>query len=192
MIFTDFADLFARIQDSVRPGDFCGDSFAQNDVEIILIIDDVEVEVEKLYNKFVSTDDEESVEMYRGLLFLYSSLRNDLDAVLMKLSSQSEIKAQKRVIISGLVGITNRLIAVTKRCMTRCQSSTCQSCGLLLIEEVSQVVRTYTDQGEEREELISIVAEYNQFNRDILKRKTLGTEIGGCDVEKERIWRKLK
>ena len=192
MIFTDFADLFARIQDSVRPGDFCGDSFAQNDVEIILIIDDVEVEVEKLYNKFVSTDDEESVEMYRGLLFLYSSLRNDLDAVLMKMSSQSEIKAQKRVIISGLVGITNRLIAVTKRCMTRCQSSTCQSCGLLLIEEVSQVVRTYTDQGEEREELISIVAEYNQFNRDILKRKTLGTEIGGCDVEKERIWRKLK
>ena len=192
MIFTDFADLFARIQDSVRPGDFCGDSFAQNDVEIILIIDDVEVEVEKLYNKFVSTDDEESVEMYRGLLFLYSSLRNDLDSVLMKLSSQSEIKAQKRVIIAGLVGITNRLIAVTKRCMTRCQSSTCQSCGLLLIEEVSQVVRTYTDQGEEREELISIVAEYNQFNRDILKRKTLGTEIGGCDVEKERIWRKLK
>ena len=152
----------------------------------------MEEEVERLYNKLATTGEEESAEIYRDLLLLYASLRNDLDGVLMALSSQTEIKAQKRVIRAGLVGITNRLMTATKSCMRRCQPSSCQSCGLLLIEEVSQVLRSYNDPGDEREELIHIVGEYNEFSRELLRKKTLGKEIGGCELEKERIWRKLK
>ena len=49
-----------------------------------------------------------------------------------------------------------------------------------------------TERPEEREELINIVGEYNEFSRELLRKKTLGKEIGGCELEKEGSWRKLK
>ena len=72
------------------PGDFCGDSFAQSDVEIILISDQVETEVKKLYVKIISLQSDRSGgsgQQLREILLLYANLRTELNRVVRKLSS---------------------------------------------------------------------------------------------------------
>ena len=73
------------------PGDFCGDSFAQNDVEIVLITDQVETEVNHIYSQIVRLQSDGSGgsgQQYRDTLRVYANLRTDLDQVLRKLEGQ--------------------------------------------------------------------------------------------------------
>ena len=94
------------------PGDFCGDSFAENTEEIILITDQVETEVNNLYRKIVSlqSDGGERGQLYRETLMVYANLRTDLDGVLRKLSSPTalEVAEEKRIIIGGLTQTSAR------------------------------------------------------------------------------------
>ena len=94
------------------PGDFCGDSFAENAEEIILITDQVETEVNNLYRKIVSlqSDRGERGQLYRESLMVYANLRTDLDDVLRKLSSPTviEVADEKRIIIGGLTQTSAR------------------------------------------------------------------------------------
>ena len=188
----DFADLFGRIQDSIMPGDFCGDSSAQNDMEIILIIDEVEKEVAKIYNELVTAAVGDRGEQYRALLVLYASVRTDLDEVLSKVSSEEDLQAQQRVIRTSLGVASSLLMTGSQQCARRCRPSSCQSCGHLPIQEVRQVVTSYTAPAQQRTDLIHLVDTYNGLARHILRQKTLGNEIADCDLEKERVWAKLK
>ena len=76
-----------------------------------MIIDDVEEEVKKNYERLLSiTDDLELGMKYRDVLFLYADVRNNLDTVLIKLAADDNgAKHQKRIIVHGLVAITNRI-----------------------------------------------------------------------------------
>ena len=83
--------------------------------------------------------------------------------------------------------------------MKRCKATACQSCGVQVIEELNEVISSYsqvdrdTEYREElREELILIVERHNKLSRDMLKQKTLGEEIIECDQERDKIWGKLK
>ena len=76
-----------------------------------MIIEDVEEEVKKNYERLLSiTDDLELGMKYRDVLFLYADVRNNLDTVLIKLAADDNVaKHQKRIIVHGLVAITNKI-----------------------------------------------------------------------------------
>ena len=65
-----------------------------------MIIDDVEEEVKKNYERLLSINDDLELGMkYRDVLFLYADVRNNLDTVLIKLAADDNgAKHQKRII----------------------------------------------------------------------------------------------
>lgn len=190
--YSDFAELFGRIQNSVMPGDFCGDSFAQSDVEIILISDQVETEVKKLYVKIISLQSDRSGgsgQQLREILLLYANLRTELDRVVRKLSSVEtsegggggDTREQKRIVTAGLSVSSGRLSRASQRCSQTCSSASCRSCGLSVIQAVGDILghfnRRFSSQGEEqppdikqeqRTGLLNIVGLYNELSRKIL------------------------
>ena len=106
----DFANIFGRISGtSVMPGDFCSTSVASYEEEVGHIIEDVEKEVRKDYQLLLASTDETSASKYRAVLLLYSEARSELDTVHIKLASDQDEKHQKRTIVNGLAGITNKL-----------------------------------------------------------------------------------
>ena len=84
------------------PGDFCSTSVSSYEEEVGLIIEDVEKEVRVDYQLLLASK-------YRSVLLLYSEARSDLDRVHIKLASDEDEKHQKRSIVNGLAGITNKL-----------------------------------------------------------------------------------
>ena len=76
-----------------------------------MIIEDVEEEVKKNYERLLSINDDIELGMkYRDILFLYADVRNNLDTVLIKLAADdNEAKHQKRIIVHGLVAMTNKI-----------------------------------------------------------------------------------
>ena len=96
-------------------GDFCGDSFAESDVEIILITDQVETQVNNLYRKIISLQSDgtsgASGQQYREILLLYANLRTELDQVLRRLSlvGGGDTREEKRIVTAGLSLVSARL-----------------------------------------------------------------------------------
>ena len=91
------------------PGDFCSTSVSSYEEEVGLIIEDVEHEVRGDYQLLLASTDEVTASKYRSVLLLYSEARSDLDTVHIKLASDQDEKHQKRSIVNGLAGITNKL-----------------------------------------------------------------------------------
>ena len=166
------------------PGDFCGDSFAQSGVEIILITDQVETEVKKLYRKIISLQSDgtsgTSGQQYREILLLYANLRTELDQVLRKLSlvGDGETREEKRIIRAGLSLVSRRLARAGQLCSESCRSAGCRSCGLTVIQAVRDVLETFNKivnrQGaapyikqQQRTGLLNIVGLYNKLSRKI-------------------------
>ena len=75
-----------------------------------MIIEDVEEEVKKNYERLLAITDDTKLGMkYRDVLFLYADVRSNLDTVLIKLAADDNTKHQKRIIVHGLVGTTNKI-----------------------------------------------------------------------------------
>ena len=91
------------------PGDFCSTSVSSYEEEVGFIIEDVEKEVRGDYQLLLASTDEVTASKYRGVLLLYSEARSDLDRVHIKLASDQDEKHQKRTIVNGLAGITNKM-----------------------------------------------------------------------------------
>ena len=91
------------------PGDFCSTSVSSYEEEVGHIIEDLEKEVRADYKLLLTSTDETSASKYRAVLLLYSEARSDLDTVHIKLASDQDEKHQKRTIVNGLAGITNKL-----------------------------------------------------------------------------------
>ena len=91
------------------PGDFCSTSVSSYEEEVGHIIEDVEKEVRGDYQLLLASTDETTASKYRNVLLLFSEARSDLDAVHIKLASDQDEKHQKRTIVNGLAGITNKL-----------------------------------------------------------------------------------
>ena len=91
------------------PGDFCSTSVSSYEEEVGLIIEDVEKEVRVDYQLLLASSDEVLASKYRSVLLLYSEARSDLDRVHIKLASDEDENHQKRSIVNGLAGITNKL-----------------------------------------------------------------------------------
>ena len=84
-------------------------SVSSYEEEVGHIIEDLEQEVRADYHLLLTSTDETSASKYRAVLLLYSEARSDLDSVHIKLASDQDEKHQKRTIVNGLAGITNKL-----------------------------------------------------------------------------------
>ena len=162
------------------PGDFCGDSFAQSGVEIILITDQLETEVNNLYKKIVSLQSDRtsgaSGQQYREILLLYAGLRTELDQVLRKLSlvGGGDTREEKRIVTAGLSLVSARLARAGQLCSESCRSAGCQSCGLTVVQAVRDLLENFNKQGaapyikqQLRTRLLNIVGLYNKLSRKI-------------------------
>ena len=180
------------------PGDFCGDSFAQNDVEITLISDQVEAEVSKIYSEIVRLQSDG--QQCRETLMLYAGLRTDLDQVLAQLASTEpgDVTEEKRIILAGLTVAGQRLVLASLGC-----GGSCQSCALTLTESLREVLVTFNRkyitqtspgniQEDLRTDLLNLVGLYNELSREIFKKSSLGEKVGDCDRQKAKVWEKLK
>ena len=162
------------------PGDFCGDSFAQSGVEIILITDQLETEVNNIYRKIVSLQSDGtsgvSGQQYREILLLYAGLRTELDQVLRKLSlvGGGDTREEKRIVRAGLSLVSARLARAGQLCSESCRSAGCQSCGLTVVQAVRDLLENFNKQGaapyikqQLRTALLNIVGLYNKLSRKI-------------------------
>ena len=91
------------------PGDFCSTAVASFEDELGVIIEEVEAEVRSSYQLLLSSSDAAEASKYRSVLLLYSEARSDLDSVHISLASQADLAHERRAVVSGLTGITNRL-----------------------------------------------------------------------------------
>merc|ERR1711872_504770 len=173
-------------------------------MELIGVNEMIDEEIKNLYNRIVTTTEEdERTKLFRKLED-FKSLRDTVDDMITKLMSQSEDDKIKKLVKRSLGRVISQVQTILKECLTGCGPDVeCESCAADVLSVAIVKMNYYktsfnnTDDDEAKKEfvrsdLIKYINDNSNDAREILIKKATDGEIDECDQEKSHIYNKIK
>jgi len=173
-------------------------------MELIGVNEMIDEEIKNLYNRIVTTTEEDERTKLFSKLEDFKSLRDTVDEMITKLMSQSEDDKIKKLVKRSLGRVISQVQTILKECLTGCGPDVeCESCAADVLSVAIVKMNYYktsfnnTDDDEAKKEfvrsdLIKYINDNSNDAREILIKKATDGEIDECDQEKSHIYNKIK
>jgi len=173
-------------------------------MELIGVNEMIDEEIKNLYNRIVTTTEEDERTKLFSKLEDFKSLRDTVDEMITKLMSQSEDDKIKKLVKRSLGRVISQVQTILKECLTGCGPDVeCESCAADVLSVAIVKMNYYktsfnnTDDDEAKKEfvrsdLIKYINDNSNDAREILIKKATDGEINECDQEKSHIYNKIK
>merc|ERR1712013_182466 len=173
-------------------------------MELIGVNEMIDEEIKNLYNRIVTTTEEDERQKLFKKLEDFKSLRDTVDDMITKLMSTSEDDKIKKLVKRSLGRVISQVRTILKDCLTGCGPDVeCESCAADVLSVAIVKMNYYkqsfnnTDDDEAKKEfvrsdLIKYINDNSNDAREILIKKATDGEIDECDQEKSHIYNKIK
>jgi len=173
-------------------------------MELIGVNEMIDEEIKNLYNRIVTTTEEDERQKLFKKLEDFKSLRDTVDDMITKLMSTSEDDKIKKLVKRSLGRVISQVQTILKDCLTGCGPDVeCESCAADVLSVAIVKMNYYkqsfnnTDDDEAKKEfvrsdLIKYINDNSNDAREILIKKATDGEIDECDQEKSHIYNKIK
>jgi len=172
-------------------------------MDLITVNDGIDEDIRDLYNKLVSTvEDEERGKLFKDLSDK-KAIREGIDELITKLMSQSGAEKLNKLISRELSRINRQLQPLLTSCQLECDGAEC-GCASEILEETLGKMEGYKiafaniedDEAKKefvRSDMIKYINDVNNERRDILIKKAKDQEsFTECDKEKLDIYKTTK
>jgi len=172
-------------------------------MDLITVNDGIDEDIRDLYNKLVSTvEDEERGKLFKDLSDK-KSIREGIDELITKLMSQSGAEKLNKLISRELSRINRQLQPLLTSCQLECDGAEC-GCASEILEETLGKMEGYKiafaniedDEAKKefvRSDMIKYINDVNNERRDILIKKAKDQKsFTECDKEKLDVYKTTK
>ena len=172
-------------------------------MDLITVNDQIDEDIKDLYNKLVSTvEDEERAKLFKDLSDK-KTIREGIDELITKLMTQSDAEKLKKLISRELSRINRQIQPLLTACQLECDGADC-GCASEILEETLAKMEGYKiafaniedDEAKKefvRSDMIKYINDVNNERRDILIKKAKDQKsFTECDKEKLDIYKTTK
>ena len=121
------------------------------------------------------------VEGRRDSLLMLVRVREGVERCLEEL--RREEGEERKVVVRRMEGPRRMLTRMVQRCWERCEG--CTSCGVLLIDQVAEVL---TSSNRRRGEVLHLLEVQGGKGREVLRKRSRGEELDRCTEERVKVW----
>jgi len=187
---------------------------------LIAINEDIDKEVENLYNRIIATTEDEERTKFKEDLQDMKEVREQVEILITKvinLNSEEDLEKLKKAVKRGLAGSSSKLNNKLTTCKGSCQGpGGCDSCAADVLfdamvkmddykNQINQSINAQADAAEDekaalsadlmesvRSDAIKYITDINAKSTEIIKTKIEAGELEKCDQDKLDVYNRTK
>ena len=148
-------------------------------------------------------ENKRGVNNQQDRISFYSSTRSTLENIMKKIMAEISDARRKVIVIEGFRHLHNEIAVEINGCSVKCEPFICNSCAVDIVKDIVKKLDFFNSQYTnkknieavkvaERKDLIKMIEENNENVRNIIRDKSKGSTISGCDKDKMDVWDKIK